>query len=73
MTTRYVLAALRGIARPDLIGFSRRNAMTFTLGWVLFVLGTAAVAGCLFAITVRGEHGPGDAGHGSGDHGHGSH
>jgi hypothetical protein len=45
--------------------------MTFTLGWVLFVLGTIAVAGCLFAITVRGEHGPGD--HGSGDHGHGSH
>jgi len=45
--------------------------MSFTLGWVLFVLGTAAVAGCLFAITVRGDAGPGD--HASGDHGHGSH
>ncbi len=47
--------------------------MSFTLGWVLFVLGTAAVAGCLLAITVRGDHGPGDAGHGSDGHGHGSH
>ena len=45
--------------------------MTFTLGWVLFVLGTAAIAGCIFAMTVRGDHAPGD--HGSGDHGHGSH
>jgi len=61
---------LRGIARPDLIG-SREKSMTFTLGWVLFVLGTAAIAGCIFAMTVRGGHAPGD--HGSGDHGHGSH
>ena len=45
--------------------------MTFTLGWVLFVLGTAAIAGCIFAMTVRGGHAPGDQG--SGDHGHGSH
>jgi hypothetical protein len=62
---------LRRIARPDLIGFQERHAMSFTFGWVLFVLGTAAIAGCLFAITVRGDPGPAD--HDSGGHGHASH
>jgi hypothetical protein len=40
--------------------------MSFTLGWILFVLGSAIVAGCIFAITVRGDHEHGAAG----DHGH---
>jgi hypothetical protein len=51
--------------------------MSFTYGWVLFVLGTVAISGCIFAITVRGEaeHGDaaGDHGHDAGGHGHASH
>lgn len=45
--------------------------MSFLLGLVLFVIGSAVLAFCIAAIP--GPHRPEGAGHGAAGHGHGGH